>query len=173
MPRDGTTANSVSYMLEVLAKSTEYPANFLKVAWVTDDSSRGLGAITWPAFAWTTNQTYILHIPLPEELDHLRLDTSGDFWSKSWENTKVTGYAILQVRKTDEGLAIAEINEEVWASEIKSGKLQGTVTSHDLPKNRTSVNVTSTRSELRMFLETHFDDAFDKNPSQLRRLTID
>jgi hypothetical protein len=165
--KDGTI-----HYLHVGSATKEYPANFLKLLWVSDDSPEGLNAIAWPAYACMINQTYIIHIPLPEELNHLRLDASGGFWPKPWERTKVTGYALLQVRETDMGLSIAGINEEFWASAIESGELQGIVTSYDLPKNRRSVDVTSGRSELRQFIEAHFDKAFEKHPTNLRRIVI-
>ena len=102
----------------------------------------------------------------------MQFEASSEFWSRSWERTKVTGYALFQLRVTNKGLEISRMNEEFWSSAIASGKLQGTVTSHDLPKMRKSVDVTSGRNELLQFMEAHLNEAFEEKPTKLLRLAI-
>lgn len=148
-----------------------FPKNTIKVMMVGSDPESVFNSVSWPVFVYRLKDVFILHIPIDksfERLDSAEAERKLKLPLDQWD---LEGFVLMSVKVVPHGLEFSGMNGPFWASQIQQKTLSGTIKSSDVPKAVT-VQVTSSREQLKLFLENNLEKAFESESNLLRRLAI-
>lgn len=154
--------------LHIGSAGDKFPAGFLQIVIVQQpDDERPLGATSFVAFAEPVADSYIIHIPLPEDSN---LEQQLNKLEHKWDVSKVASYTLLRLTKTKTGFSIFLLDEDFLASQIQADQLAGRVEQNvnkatDPPTvGRRTTRITAGTAELRQYFDsTRLDKLFEKS----------
>ena len=92
------------------------------------DGDSGLTSQTFVAFAEPIDDSFVLHIPFPENCE---LNQQLARLENKWDIEKIDHYLLLRLVKTENGFSISLMNEEFVEEQIKTRQLAGKIESKE------------------------------------------
>ncbi len=157
--------------LHIGSAGVDFPAGFLQIVVVQQtDDKRPLGATSFVAFAVPVSDSYIIHIPMPEDCN---LEQQLTKLGNRWDVEQIDHYTLLRLTRTETGFALFLLDEEFLASQIESKQLAGRIeenvdqTTNPRTLGNRTTHITANTAELRKYFNsTALDKIFENDGIQ-------
>lgn len=164
--------------------SSRFPAGFFELTALELNLSTNavVKSSRQTVFAWKLGDDYLLHSPFDGETLTTSAFAKQD---ESWNRTRVVGYSLMRVRRSENELIINIIDDKFIEAAIESGELQrakptASVTGNSAtPATSSTANtkevafITSDSETLRAFVEKYLDKGlFQSEGVTLERISV-